>query len=341
MSGEAKRRRQRDAVSGVSLPAARHRSRPAARTHLSLPPGCTDPVPATCPAASARRRPAPGGEAGAARLAPRSPHRTCPAEAAARPSPPQSPDPGLAPHAAPATAPAPPWRSGKRLPRGRCRPPPPEALRGGRRAAWPPGEGAGDGRPRAGAPRWPAEPRAGRRCWASPRRCSQVRGPDGGSGTEAGICRPEAASALTAFHCGRREVCSVNGTRAWLLTRPSAPREHAPSVRGPCCRGAACGRACLGARGVRRVSHVQSGDVLLLNLSEDDKIPKMFRRALAQLSLNSMKAANICIGRPVLLTAAGGRQEVGEAPAPPYSAPPLGSPRVSVRCSPLWNRDAT
>ncbi|XP_048799060.1 ATPase family protein 2 homolog isoform X4 [Lagopus muta] len=44
--------------------------------------------------------------------------------------------------------------------------------------------------------------------------------------------------------------------------------------------------------------------------AEDDKIPKMFRRALAQLSLNSMKAANICIGRPVLLTAAGGKQEV-------------------------------
>ncbi|XP_010708393.2 ATPase family protein 2 homolog, partial [Meleagris gallopavo] len=130
---------------------------------------------------------------------------------------------------------------------------------------------------------------------------------------------------LTAFHCGRREVCSVNGTRAWLLTRPSAPREHAPSVRGPCCRGAACGRACLGARGVRRVSRVQSGDVLLLNLSEDDKIPKMFRRALAQLSLNSMKAANICIGRPVLLTAAGGRQEVCTAwPTPGFPGGKIG-----------------
>lgn len=97
---------------------------------------------------------------------------------------------------------------------------------------------------------------------------------------------------------------------------------------------------------MRRVSRVQSGDVLFPNLSEDDKIPKMFRRALAQLSLNSMKAANICIGRPVLLTAAGGKQEVGEAP--PYCAPSLGSPRVSVRwetrcysyLSPLWNRVA-
>ncbi|KFP65231.1 Spermatogenesis-associated protein 5, partial [Cariama cristata] len=42
----------------------------------------------------------------------------------------------------------------------------------------------------------------------------------------------------------------------------------------------------------------------------DDKVPKMFRRALAQLSLSSMKSANICIGRPALLTSADGRQEV-------------------------------
>ncbi|NXV99914.1 SPAT5 protein, partial [Fregetta grallaria] len=42
----------------------------------------------------------------------------------------------------------------------------------------------------------------------------------------------------------------------------------------------------------------------------DDKVPKMLRRALAQLSLSSMKSANVCIGRPVLLTSADGRQEV-------------------------------
>ncbi|KAM6120325.1 LOW QUALITY PROTEIN: ATPase family gene 2 protein homolog A [Pterocles gutturalis] len=42
----------------------------------------------------------------------------------------------------------------------------------------------------------------------------------------------------------------------------------------------------------------------------DDKVPKMLRRALAQLSLSSMKAAGVCIGRPVLLTSAEGRQEV-------------------------------
>lgn len=36
----------------------------------------------------------------------------------------------------------------------------------------------------------------------------------------------------------------------------------------------------------------------------------MLRRALAQLSLSSMKSANVCIGRPVLITSADGRQEV-------------------------------
>ncbi|XP_064366739.1 ATPase family gene 2 protein homolog A isoform X4 [Dromaius novaehollandiae] len=44
--------------------------------------------------------------------------------------------------------------------------------------------------------------------------------------------------------------------------------------------------------------------------AEDDKVPKMLRRVLVQLSLNSMKSANICIGRPVLLTSVDGRQEV-------------------------------
>ncbi|NXU44198.1 SPAT5 protein, partial [Drymodes brunneopygia] len=42
----------------------------------------------------------------------------------------------------------------------------------------------------------------------------------------------------------------------------------------------------------------------------DDKVPKMLRRALAQLSLSSMKSADLCIGRPALLTSADGQQEV-------------------------------
>ncbi|XP_059578069.1 ATPase family gene 2 protein homolog A isoform X3 [Alligator mississippiensis] len=43
---------------------------------------------------------------------------------------------------------------------------------------------------------------------------------------------------------------------------------------------------------------------------EDDNIPKTYRNTLVQLGLNSMKSANICIGRPVLLTSEDGKQEV-------------------------------
>ncbi|XP_069572602.1 ATPase family gene 2 protein homolog A [Brachyistius frenatus] len=42
----------------------------------------------------------------------------------------------------------------------------------------------------------------------------------------------------------------------------------------------------------------------------DDKTPKSCRSTLAQLSLNSMKSAGVCIGRPVLLTSPRGQQEV-------------------------------
>uniref|UniRef100_A0AAQ4Q5Z4 non-chaperonin molecular chaperone ATPase n=1 Tax=Gasterosteus aculeatus aculeatus TaxID=481459 RepID=A0AAQ4Q5Z4_GASAC len=42
----------------------------------------------------------------------------------------------------------------------------------------------------------------------------------------------------------------------------------------------------------------------------DDKTPKSCRSTLVQLSLNSMKSAGVCIGRPVLLTSPAGRQEV-------------------------------
>ncbi|XP_039607154.1 ATPase family protein 2 homolog isoform X1 [Polypterus senegalus] len=42
----------------------------------------------------------------------------------------------------------------------------------------------------------------------------------------------------------------------------------------------------------------------------DDKVPKASRRFLVQLSLSSMKSANISIGRPVLISSSGSRQEV-------------------------------
>ncbi|XP_058148999.1 ATPase family gene 2 protein homolog A isoform X3 [Dasypus novemcinctus] len=45
-------------------------------------------------------------------------------------------------------------------------------------------------------------------------------------------------------------------------------------------------------------------------IDKDDRVPKKFQNSLVQLGLNSMKSANICIGRPVLLTSLDGRQEV-------------------------------
>ncbi|XP_044079994.1 ATPase family protein 2 homolog [Neovison vison] len=45
-------------------------------------------------------------------------------------------------------------------------------------------------------------------------------------------------------------------------------------------------------------------------LEKDDKVPKTFQSSLVQLGLNTMKSANICIGRPVLLTSLDGKQEV-------------------------------
>ncbi|KAG8511216.1 ATPase family protein 2, partial [Galemys pyrenaicus] len=42
----------------------------------------------------------------------------------------------------------------------------------------------------------------------------------------------------------------------------------------------------------------------------DDKVPKTFQNSLVQLGLSTMKSADICIGRPVLLTSAHGKQEV-------------------------------
>ncbi|NXR56128.1 SPAT5 protein, partial [Hippolais icterina] len=58
-----------------------------------------------------------------------------------------------------------------------------------------------------------------------------------------------------------------------------------------------------------------AGGPLVLRVADaveagDDKVPKMLRRALAQLSLSSMKSADLCIGRPALLTSADGQQEV-------------------------------
>lgn len=48
----------------------------------------------------------------------------------------------------------------------------------------------------------------------------------------------------------------------------------------------------------------------------DDRIPKKFQNSLVQLGLSTVKSANTCIGRPVLLTSLHGKQRV-------YTAWPL------------------
>ncbi|XP_053431944.1 ribosome biogenesis protein SPATA5 isoform X2 [Nycticebus coucang] len=54
-----------------------------------------------------------------------------------------------------------------------------------------------------------------------------------------------------------------------------------------------------------------AGTLVVTNfLEKDDKIPKAFQNSLVHLGLNTMKSANICIGRPVLLTSLDGKQEV-------------------------------
>ncbi|XP_056295103.1 ribosome biogenesis protein SPATA5 [Pseudoliparis swirei] len=66
-----------------------------------------------------------------------------------------------------------------------------------------------------------------------------------------------------------------------------------------------------GREGGRRASlHSNSFTVIDFIDKADDKTPKSCRSTLVQLSLNSMKSAGVCIGRPVLLTSPTGRQEV-------------------------------
>ncbi|NWW13068.1 SPAT5 protein, partial [Oreocharis arfaki] len=74
-----------------------------------------------------------------------------------------------------------------------------------------------------------------------------------------------------------------------------------PAAGGGSPRDGPLGAAAGGPLTLRVADAVEAGD---------DKVPKMLRRALAQLSLSSMKSADLCIGRPALLTTADGRQEV-------------------------------
>nr|XP_056711011.1 ribosome biogenesis protein SPATA5 [Euleptes europaea] len=64
----------------------------------------------------------------------------------------------------------------------------------------------------------------------------------------------------------------------------------------------------------------------------DDKVPKVYRKSLAQLALGSMKSGNICIGRPVLLTGKNGKQEVCTAwPVAGFPGGKLGLSRATQK----------
>ncbi|NXV67966.1 SPAT5 protein, partial [Molothrus ater] len=89
-----------------------------------------------------------------------------------------------------------------------------------------------------------------------------------------------------------------------------------PAAGGGSPRDAHLGAAAGGPLVLRVADAVEAGD---------DRVPKMLRRALAQLSLSSMKSADLCIGRPALLTSADGRQEVCTAwPTPGFPGGKIG-----------------
>lgn len=87
------------------------------------------------------------------------------------------------------------------------------------------------------------------------------------------------------------------------LNRSGEGGSLSPSA-APCAAGASASPAGPGIA-------VVAGTLAVTNfLEKDDKVPKTFQNSLVQLGLNTMKSANICIGRPVLLTSLDGKQEV-------------------------------
>ncbi|XP_027629482.1 ATPase family protein 2 homolog [Tupaia chinensis] len=87
----------------------------------------------------------------------------------------------------------------------------------------------------------------------------------------------------------RQSQSAENGS---LLSSAASPRAGAAASAGP------------------DVAAVPGTLVVTNFLEKDDKIPKAFQNSLVHLGLNTMKSANICIGRPVLLTSLDGKQEV-------------------------------
>ncbi|XP_071314293.1 ATPase family gene 2 protein homolog A isoform X2 [Trachinotus anak] len=76
--------------------------------------------------------------------------------------------------------------------------------------------------------------------------------------------------------------------------------------------------------GSNRSSNSSSFTVTDFIEKADDKTPKTCRSTLAQLSLNSMKSASVCIGRPVLLTSPTGQEVCLGWPVSPFPGGKVG-----------------
>uniref|UniRef100_A0A8C3VJ24 vesicle-fusing ATPase n=1 Tax=Catharus ustulatus TaxID=91951 RepID=A0A8C3VJ24_CATUS len=101
---------------------------------------------------------------------------------------------------------------------------------------------------------------------------------------------------------------SASSSRRKIRSGSASRGSALPSERGGCAsRGPRETPALLRGRGEKKFCFFF---FFLPKTLGDDKVPKMLRRALAQLSLSSVKSAGLCIGRPALLTSADGRQEV-------------------------------
>ncbi|KAJ7326985.1 hypothetical protein JRQ81_016744 [Phrynocephalus forsythii] len=73
----------------------------------------------------------------------------------------------------------------------------------------------------------------------------------------------------------------------------------------------------------------------------DEKIPRTYRRSVVQLALNNMKLANICIGRPVLLTSNNGKQEVCTAwPVAGFPGGKIGLSKITQKNLKVGSGDA-
>ncbi|XP_043529992.1 ATPase family protein 2 homolog isoform X2 [Chiloscyllium plagiosum] len=100
------------------------------------------------------------------------------------------------------------------------------------------------------------------------------------------------------------------------VTRGEEDEGVSPRVQPACCSPAA----------------PSPGTLRTAEAEANEKVPKACRRCLAQMSLNSLKLANLYIGRPILLTSTAGKQEVCTAwPIPSFPGSKIGLSEVTQK----------